>query len=131
MYDFGKVRDVADYLAKMDGEEYNRSAISRYYYSLFGSVRLYLILVLDETNFAKGKNVHGRVCDRLTGSNDSTEKSLGKILDKLRGLRNLADYDWYQEDSLFFEENVHIACEVSRKGLEQLESLKKSPPFKL
>ena len=131
MYDFGKVHDVANYLAKMDGEEYNRSAISRYYYSLFGSVRLYLIFVLNETNFAKGKDVHTRVCNRLIDSSDSTEISIGKILDKLRNLRNLADYDWYQEDSLFFEENVHIACEESQKGLKQLDALKKSPPYKV
>lgn len=78
MFDFSKLWDVSDYLAQMDGEEYDRSAISRYYYSLFGCVRLYLVLVLGETNFAYGRNIHKRVCDRLIDSNDSTNILLEK-----------------------------------------------------
>ena len=94
MFDFRRLRDVADYLAQMEGEEYDRSAISRYYYSLFGCVRLYLILILGETDFEYGKDIHKRICNRLINSNDPTEHSLGKSLDKLRQLRNMADYDW-------------------------------------
>ena len=70
MFDFRKVCDVADCLALMDGEEYNRSAISRYYYSVFCCARLYLILVKGENSFISGRDVHKRVCDRLTKSND-------------------------------------------------------------
>lgn len=131
MFDFRKVRKVANLLAKIDGEEYNRSAIIRYYYSLFCCVRLYLIIVMGETNFSKGKHVHSRICDRLKESNDSTEYSLGKRLEKLRDLRNLADYDWYEKDSEYFRINVNFARKESEIGLQQVEILKKSPPFEI
>lgn len=129
MFDFRKVSDVADYLAGMNGEEYDRSAISRYYYSLFGSVRLYLILVLGETSFAYGYDIHRRICDRLIDSDDPTEHSLGKTLEKLRQLRNISDYDWETENSDFFDRKLDFVQKESRIGFEQLNALKKSPPF--
>lgn len=131
MFDFAKVSIVADHLALMDGEEFNRSAISRYYYSLFGSLRLYLILVLGETSFAWGSDVHRRICDRLKYSDDPTEHSLGKTLDKLRQLRNLSDYDWENTDSEFFQNRLTFVQKESQIGLQQVDALKKSPPFNL
>ena len=129
MFDFRKVRDVADYLALMDGEEYNRSAISRYYYSLFGCARLYLIIVLGETNFLRGNDIHIRICNRLMDYNDPTEHSLGITLDNLRQLRNLADYDWNVDDSDFFERKLNLVQKESKMGLQQLDALRNSPPF--
>ena len=131
MFNFEKVADVADYLALMDGEEYNRSAISRYYYSLFCSTRLYLILILGETRFIKGKDIHTKVCDRLKMSDDLTENNLGNILEDLRQLRNFADYDWYIKDSSFYKKNLNYVKNESRVGLEQLNALKNSPPYKV
>lgn len=131
MFDFRKVSDVADYLAKKDGEEYNCSAISRYYYSLFCCVRLYLIMIMHEGEFAHGNDVHRRICDRLKDSNDSTEYSLGKILDKLRQLRNLSDYDWNNTDPDFFSNKLSFVQKESQIGFHQLNALKNSPPFKL
>lgn len=131
MFDFRKVKDVADYLALKDGEEYDRSAISRYYYTLFGSARIYLILVLGELDFVKGRNVHRRICDRLICSSDPTEHSLGITLDKLRQIRNFADYDWETKDFSYFEEKLDFVKKESRIGLEQIEALRNSPPLKL
>ncbi len=129
MFDFRKVWQVANHLARENGEEYNRSAISRYYYSLFCCARLYLLLIMHEYEFGYGKNVHNRVCNRLKNSNDFTEHSLGKRLEKLRELRNFADYDWNIKDSEFFRKNLNFAKNESKRGLEQIDALKRSPPY--
>lgn len=131
MFDFRRVRDVANVLYRMDGEEFDRSAISRYYYSLFGCCRLYLIIILGEYNFISGADIHKRICNRLKDSNNPTEHSLGTILDTLRQFRNLADYDWDKKDSDFFQEKLEYVKKESKVGLQQVEALKKSPPFKL
>ncbi len=131
MFDFRKFADVADNLSKQSGDEYNRSAISRYYYSIFCCARLYLIFVMNEDEFLKNNNIHSRVCNRLMQSNDLTEHALGKILDKLRENRNLADYDWSDENSSFFKQNVEYIRNESKAGLQQIESLRNSPPFRV
>ena len=131
MYDFRTFRKVADKLAQIDKEEYYRSAISRYYYSLFGCARLYLMLTMGEYQFARGRDVHQRMCNRLINSDDETERALGAILDKLKGLRNLADYDWDKKDCEFFKDNLFYVKRESERGLEQVESLKQSPPYDL
>lgn len=131
MYDFRRVRDVANYLAQINREEYVRSAISRYYYSLFGCTRLYLVLIMNEYEFENGNDVHTRICDRLKKSDDSTEHSLGKRLEKLRELRNLADYDWNEKDKDFFFRNLNYIENETQKGLDQVETLRQSPPYRL
>ena len=131
MFDFRKVFNVANYLSHFGGEEYSRSAISRYYYSLFGCARLYLILIMNEYEFGKGYNVHKRICNRLKNSDDPTECSLGKRLEKLKELRNLADYDWNEKDKEFFRKNLNYAKNETQRGLEQLDTLKKSPPYNI
>lgn len=131
MYDFRKVWQVADYLAQLDSEEYVRSAISRYYYSLFGCVRIYLVVIRHEYSFEYGSDVHQRVCMRLKNSTDSTEHSLGKRLEKLRELRNLADYDWMRKDEEFFLKNISYVKNESLKGLNEVDALRQSPPFEL
>lgn len=131
MFDFRKVCDVADYLALRDGEEYTRSAISRYYYSLFCCARLYLILVIGETIFFTNKDIHKKVCNRLIESSDLTESSVGFKLDRLRYLRNLADYDWYEKDNLFFNNKLNFTCSEAKTGIEQLDSLRNSLLYKV
>ena len=58
MFDFAKVFDVAVFLNQIEAEEYDRSAISRYYYSVFGCARLYLILIMSEFEFCSRQNIH-------------------------------------------------------------------------
>lgn len=131
MFDFRKVRDVADYLDLMEGEEYDRSAISRYYYSLFGCTRLYLVLIMQETEFLYGKDVHRRICDRLKQSDNPTENALGRILDDLRDIRNYADYDWDEVDSSFFKKRLNFVKKESKMGLDQINALKNAPPYRV
>ena len=68
-----------------------RSAISRYYYSVFGSVRMYLVLFLNEFEFIDNFKVHSRICDRMSNSDDNTESEIGeKNLVKVRNNSKLA-----------------------------------------
>ena len=118
MFDFSKFSDVGDYLSLKNCEENNRSAISRYYYSVFGSVRIYLVLFLNEFEFLDNFKVHLRICDS------------GEILDDLREIRNYADYEWDKFDEDYFKKNLVKVRNNSKLALDEVESLKKSPPFK-
>lgn len=60
----------------------------------------------------------------MKNSNNPTENALGKILEELRDLRNLADYDWYNQDSEFYKKRVNFAQKESKTGLQQVEALK-------
>ncbi len=131
MFDFRKVCDVADYLSAIDGEEFTRSAISRYYYSIFSCARLYLILVMGENTFRSREDIHKKVSDRLIKSKDLTESSIGYLLEDLRYLRNLADYDWQEKDSSFFDDKLDLVSSEAKMGLVQIEALRNSPPLKL
>ena len=85
---------------------------------------------MNESDFAKGEDIHRKVCERLISSNDSTEVSLGKRLDGLRQLRNNADYHWF-EDPTFFKKRLGFASNESKSGLYEVQALKTSPPFKI
>lgn len=130
MFDFSNFEQVGDYLVQVEEEAFKRSAISRYYYSLFDPVRLYLIFVLNEYEFRHGNDFHKRICQRLITSEDNTEAELGLILDELRQLRNDADYN-LDLDSDYFKEKLSDVKANLKIGFEQLNSLKTSPPYKL
>ncbi len=129
MFDFLKFLEVGNTLAGFDGEEYMKSAIGRYYYSVFGSARMYLIFTMGESDFRKYGDIHSEVCDRLIKSDDSTESVVGETLAVLGDLRNLADYDWNDTNPNFFRDKINFAKKESELALMQIESLKKSPPF--
>lgn len=102
MFDFSKFIDVGNSLSNIDNEEYARSAIGRYYYSVFGCARVYLIFIMGENDFRGYGNIHSKLCDRLRQSDDDTESTVGMTLEKLRQLRNLAVYDWDDGNQYFF-----------------------------
>ena len=130
MFDFARFFDVAENLV-VNGDEANiRSGISRYYYSGFGSVRNYLIEVMNETEFREGFKIHKRVIDRLILSQDNTEVSIGEKLSDLKELRNDADYDWNLE-LRHFEQHLEDVKKKSSEVIEQVEALKRSPPYGL
>lgn len=77
-----------------DDEEYVRSGISRYYYGVFGVIRRYLINVEGKYYLkSQSSNVHKNIFDELRLSNDTTEKEISEFFNKLRRIRNEADYD--------------------------------------
>ena len=85
-----KFCDVGNHLKKFSSEEeYQRSSISRYYYSCFNIVKLYF----EKNYYSLGrKNVHQNLIKGLDGRSDE-EEFLSETLDKLRRYRNNADYD--------------------------------------
>ncbi|MBQ2654203.1 MAG: hypothetical protein IJF83_11650 [Methanobrevibacter sp.] len=130
MFDYEEYKSVGEYLVQNGKEAFIRSAISRYYYSLFNPVRIYLILILHEFDLIKGRDFHKRICDRLIESNNDTENALGLILDELRQLRNDADYNWNLSYDHFNERLNDVESNLE-DGFDYLNSLKTSPPFKL
>lgn len=130
MFDFSNYFDVGEYLVLINNEGNIRSGISRYYYSGFGYARLYLINTLNEYEFVSGYEIHRKVCERLMNSKNPTEASIGEKLNELRIIRNDADYDWNLGIDYF---NRKLAS-VQKKCLEiieQIDSLKNSPPFEI
>lgn len=94
MFDWQKFLVLAGSLLIYDDEEYIRTAISRYYYGLFGVLRRYLINVKHKYYLKNSTAaVHRKVYDELRFSNDSSEKQISHVLNKLRVIRNSADYD--------------------------------------
>lgn len=109
MFDWEKFVMLASLLLVEEEEEYVRTAVSRYYYGLFGVIRRYLINVKHKNYLRNGgSDVHRKIYNELRFSNDSTEKHISSILNKLRLIRNSADYDDYLdvgEFNRFFLEN--------------------------
>ena len=129
MFDFSKFSKVGDILSTYTEESFIRSAIGRYYYSIFCSARQYLVETKNKQYFLKRKNIHKEVCAELLKSNDLTENEIGVILEQLREIRNQADYDWLTRDYEYYEKSLIQAQNESEKALESLEALKKSPPL--
>lgn len=94
MFDWMKFVILASILLKSDEEEYIRAGISRYYYGIFGIIRRYLINVKHNyyLNHKSGE-VHYEILEELRLSDDITEKEISKFFNKLRKVRNQADYD--------------------------------------
>ena len=129
MFDFSNFSKVGDKLSEFDDEEYLRSAIGRYYYSIFCSARQYLVETKNKRYFLKRNDIHKMVSEELLKSNDLTEHYIGDTLEKLREIRNNADYDWIDKDFLYYKTNMSIVKNKSKKALESLEALKNYPPY--
>ena len=105
-FNWANFQTIADELAKRDDETAIRSAISRYYYAVFGSARLYLIDYKNRQSLAnKTSNVHRDVKNILEYSPDETESEIGENLNKMRKLRNDTDYDW-KKDKRYFKKEI-------------------------
>ena len=103
MFDWLRYIYLAKVLIERNDEESLRSAISRLYYGFFGVVRRYLINVKNKYYLrVHTHDVHSNVYDELRFSNDPTEKQIANILNKLRLVRNNADYDAEEKYDLNF-----------------------------
>lgn len=89
-FDWSKYYDVGEHLLTLSGEEYLRSAISRFYYACFGLSKKYFE---DNYSFLEPEDVHADLIKKLEGSPYDEEQDLGHHLRKLRRYRNNADYD--------------------------------------
>ena len=130
MFEWSDFSDVADELAKNSKEAYIRSSIDRYYYSLFGSSREYLIKQREKYFLKKGgRNIHQRVKDELIKSDNLNENEIGELLDELREQRNKSSYD-KKYNNKYFEKNLNTIQKDIKLAFESLEYLKRNPPIK-
>ena len=92
MFDWMKFVILA--LLNSDDEEYVRSGISRYYYGVFGIIRRYLINVKGKYYLkSQSSDVHKNIFIEHQSSDDTTENEISDLFNKLRKVRNEADYN--------------------------------------
>ena len=110
-FDFEKLYKVGDNLKDFSKEEeYQRSAVTRYYYSIFHSVKKYY-----EKSFRKvlpSKNGHSILIESLEKSAFENERELGEKLRYLRNNRNHADYIARKVTKEKAKESKKIADEI-------------------
>lgn len=89
-FDWKEFQEVGDNLKKTSSEAYQRSAVSRYYYSCYTPVKEYFETVIHV--IGTDENSHKAIIEGLCESNDAKENELGDALSNLRRYRNNADY---------------------------------------
>ena len=120
---------LADKLSMIQKEEYIRSAISRYYYGLFGLSRKYFIETKDFYQFSKKNSyIHKQISNELMKSNNSTEAYVGETLFLLRNKRNKADYD-ANLNMEYFLKDLNKIKNQTRKAIESIKYLKNNPSY--
>ena len=116
-FNWDKFYDVGVCLKRIsEREEYQRSAVGRYYYAAFGLVRKYY-----EEKYLRivpSYDAHSFLINELEKSSGD-EKILGKKLRKIRRFRNYADYD-----NIFHFKNVGVSEEIYHEIKELLKNLK-------
>ena len=121
-FDFKKYYDVGNHLMNYSTkEEYQRSSISRYYYSVYHPVKDYY-----EKSFRKmlpSNNSHSKLIKELESSPYDEENRLGEHLRILRNTRNMADYD----KKALRENNLRSAKDKADNALSLLDKLIKNP----
>ena len=129
MFQWKDFKTVGDELMANSQEAYIRCATSRYYYSIFGSTREYLIDIMNKHQFCNGKDIHKREYDELINSNDLNEINLAKCLFFLREARNHADYDGINECHNYFKKNSEKIIDSTNKAFDSLNVLINNPPY--
>jgi uncharacterized protein (UPF0332 family) len=86
--------DTARYLVARGGESDGRSGASRAYYSAFHAARDLLTALRFRT--PRADRAHNYLYVRLNNCGDARIQYAAFLLNKLRGLRNEADYDVHQ-----------------------------------
>lgn len=120
IFDWKDFYTVGNHLNHYSKEEsYQRSAIGRYYYSCFGSVKKYY-----EKSFRKilsSKDTHITLIKNLKNSPFTEEQSLGSKLSDLRKNRNFADYNQKELRKNFVSDSKKDAEEIF-KMLDKLHN---------
>jgi hypothetical protein len=92
IFDWKKNYDVGVHLKDCSGkEEYQRSSISRFYYSCFDPSKEYY--EKSFRRFLSTRDAHKTLIIELISSPFIEEQQLGKKLKRLRSQRNIADYN--------------------------------------
>ena len=123
MFQWKDFKTVGDELMINSQEAYIRCATSRYYYSIFGSTREYLINIMNKYQFRNGKDIHKRVYDELIKSKDPNEVNLAECLKFLREVGNrLIMID-------FFKNNSDKIVDTTNDAFDSLNVLMNNPPY--
>ena len=122
IFNFKRFYDVANHLKKYSKkEEYQRSSISRYYYSVFHPVKDYY-----EESFRRilpSENAHSVLISELEKSPFEEEQELGNYMRDLRIFRNHADYN----KKKLKKNEINESKDNTDKIIIQLDYLKKHP----
>ncbi len=121
-FEWKKYHLLANELYKNDTEEYIRSAISRDYYACFNLSKNYLIKKEKYTDNHSSQS-HRKVSETLQYSNNEKEEKIGKLLYKLRKIRNKADYDSDYNTSIQLLKSKKIYQKYSKIILDNLKEL--------
>lgn len=116
-FDWEKFYDVGFCMKNISQkEEFQRSAVGRYYYAAFGKVKKYYENKYNIT--IPSKDSHRILINYLIRSQNKQERDIGRNLNKFRRIRNYADYD-----SIFYLSNVKKAEKFYKNIIELLNSL--------
>lgn len=120
-FDWKKFSNVGDHLVKFSNdEEYQRSAVGRYYYACFGLTKDYYESTHHVT--IPTKESHNTLIKKLEDSCYDKENELGSLLKDLRRYRNSADYY-----NTFDRRNVRNSQKQSHDLIVLIEDLRKHP----
>lgn len=103
-----------------DNEEYQRSAVGRFYYACFGLTKNYY--ENTHNKIIPRKDSHENLIKKLEDSCYDEENELGELLKDLRRYRNQADYS-----DTFNLKNVRNSEKRSTALMDLIESLKQNP----
>lgn len=117
-FDWDKFYDVGNCMKNIsEKEEYQRSAVGRFYYAAFGLIKSYFE---DKYHIIVPSNdSHSFLINELEKSYGD-EKVLGENLRKIRRFRNFADYD-----EKFYIKNVGLSEEIYYEIIGLLNNLNK------
>ena len=120
LFDWRRFYDVGFCIKNISKkEEFQRSAVGRYYYAAFGTVKDYYE-EKHETNIPS-KDSHQILINNLKKSKNKNEREIGKKLKKFRRIRNFADYN-----PIFYISNVKKAEELYNEIIQLLDILEKN-----
>lgn len=117
-FDWEKFWNVGEHLMNYrEEEEYQRSAVGRYYYSCYLKARE---VYNKKNNFRIDKSIsHQQLINKFIESNNEIEKKIGEYLDSLRNSRNNADYD------INFNSDLESIKHKSKKVIKYLKMIDK------
>ena len=117
-FNWDKFYDVGSCMKNIsEKEEYQRSAVGRFYYAAFGLIKSYFE---DKYHIIVPSNdSHSFLINELEKSYGD-ERTLGENLRKIRRFRNFADYD-----NKFYIKNVGLSEEIYNEIIELLDNLNK------
>lgn len=131
-FDWKEFNNLADSYVGQTNEAKQRTGVSRYYYGTFCTTRdflnennIYLNQKSEKTMHSKKADVHGETSKifrkHAKFKKNKIGKAISKELDKLRKMRNQADYDKITSDSL---DNMLLKSKIrSERILELLDKL--------